>query len=326
MDRRAFITGTLSLLAAPLAAEAQHAGKVPRIGILAADSGGPVWDGFRQGLRDLGYVEGQTIVVEWRYIEGKLERVPALATELVKLRVDVLITSGAQAIHLVRRVTKTVPIVAAGAGDLVASGLATSVAKPGGNVTGVQVLQWDLAGKRLELLKETVPNLSRVGVLSELLPPDNPILANSLREIRSASRALGVQVHAIGVRNAGEFSGAFAELSRERAGALIVSSNPFIYFHRKQIADLAAKNRLPAMFEARVYVDAGGLVSYGPNGFDVGRRAASHVDKILKGAKPADIPIEQPTKFELVINPKTAKALGLTIPRSLLLRADEVIQ
>ena len=321
ISRRAFI-GTLTggLLAAPLAAGAQPATKMARVGLLsvasrfAPDSQRYV-DVFRQALRELGWVEWQNIDIEWRSAEGHLERLPDLAAELVKLRVDVIVTSSGQAIQQIQQVTKTIPIVAVAAGDLVASGLVASLAKPGGNVTGLQVMGPELSGKQLQLLKEAVPNLSRVGVLS---PAPLSTFADNLRQIEIVARALGVQLHVLEVRSPDEFSSAFSALSREHTGALIVIENTFMWFHRSQITNLARKNRLPTIHQGRVFVHAGGLMSYGVSLADLFRRAAGYVDKILKGAKPADLPVEQPTKFELVINLKTAKALGLTIPPSLL--------
>ena len=330
MDRRRFI-GTLAsgLLAAPLAAEAQQAAKVPRIGYLSINlAGGPhMTEGFRQGLHDLGYVEGRNVVIEFRDAEGKLERLPALAAELVALKVDVIFVGGGTRVTLAAmQATKTIPIVFTGVGDPVESGLVTSLARPGGNVTGLSNLGPELVGKRLELLKQAVPGVDRVAVL--WLPgalgerTDKDMLTGA----DVASRALGLRLQFVEARGADEFVRAFSDMSSARAGALaVLPSNRFLR-ERIRLVDLAAEKRLPAVYTSREFVDAGGLMSYGANEPDLFRRAATYVDKILKGAKPADLPVEQPTKFELVINLKNAKDLGLTIPQSVLARANEVIQ
>ena len=329
MHRRAFIS-TLAggLLAAPLAAEAQQAVKVPRIGYLAANlpTGRHLLEAFRQGLRDLGYVEGRNLVIEYRDAEGKLERLPALAAELVALKVDVIVAPTTPATVAAKQATKTIPIVFAAGTDPVMDGLVTSLARPGGNVTGLSSLGPELVGKRLELLKQAVPGVDRVAVL--WLPgalgerTDKEMLTGA----DVAARALGVRLQFVEARGADEFARAFSDMSSARAGALaVLPSNRFLREHRR-LVDLAAENRLPAVYTSREFVDAGGLMSYGANLADLNRRAATYVDKILKGAKPGDLAVEQPTKFELVINLKTAKALGLTIPQSVLARADEVIQ
>jgi len=331
LGRRRFmaaVAGTgAALLAAPLAAEAQQAGKVPRIGWPNANQALGSWaqDAFLQGLRDLGYVPGRNIVIEYRDAAGKLERLPALVAELVALRVDVILAGGTPQALAASQATKTIPIVFTGVGDPVATGLVTSLARPGGNLTGLSLLGPELVGKRLELLTQAVPGVSRVALLWQ------PGFAgeagkDQLKEARVAARALGVQLHVVEARGPADIDRAFADMATARAGALTVWGGSMLNSERGRLADLAAKNRLPAMYPARQYVEAGGLMAYGPNAADLFRRAAAYVDKILKGAKPGDLPVEQPTKFELVINLKTAKALGLTIPPSFLARADEVIE
>ncbi len=326
--RRAFI-GTLagSLLASPLVTRAQQAAKVYRVGYLTA---GPVTanprnlEAFRQGLRELGWVEGQNIVIEYRSAEGRLDRLPELAAELVRLKVDVIAASPTPTALAAKKATATVPVVGVSLTEPVGLGLIASLARPGGNVTGVAYsVGTDIFGKDLELLKEVVPKVRRVAVLSN---PDGPVQPLTISNVKAAARSLGLQLQLVEARGPGDFDGAFAAMARESAGALFVVTDPVFIPHRARLTGLAAKNRLPSMFAQRADVEAGGLISYGPNFADMYRRAATYVDKILKGAKPADLPVEQPTKFELVINLKTAKALGLTIPPSLLQRADEVIQ
>jgi len=328
MDRRAFLVGAAALLAAPLAAEAQPAGKVPRIGYLSLNlaTSPHLHEAFRQGLRDLGYVEGRNVVIEYRDAEGKLERFPALAAELVALKVDVIVVTSTPAALAAKQATKTLPIVFAAAGDPVASGLVTSLARPGGNVTGLAVLAPELVGKCLELLTQAVPGVSRVAVLWYPGGHGERTEKNILTGAEVAGRALGVRLQFVETRGPADFDGAFAEMTRARAGALTVLPSNMLINERRRLVDLAAKNRLPAVYGSREFVDAGGLMAYGPSFADMFRRAATYMDRILKGAKPADLPVEQPTKFELVINLKTAKALGLTIPQSLLLRADQVIE
>jgi putative ABC transport system substrate-binding protein len=330
ITRRTFLAGTgAMLLAAPLAAEAQQAAKVARIGYLsAALAANPhALEPFLQGLRDLGYVEGRNIVIEYRDAEGKLERLPALAAELVALKVDVIVgglgTPGALA---AKQATKTIPIVFAAAADPVGSGLVTSLARPGGNVTGLSSLAPDLVGKCLELLKQAVPGVSRVAALWQPGGAGARTEKDMLKEADVAARALGVRLQVVEVRGPADFDRAFSDMTRARAGALAVFGGGMIFRERRRLVDLAAKHRLPAVYFAREFVDAGGLMAYGPDLVDLFRRAAAYVDKILKGAKPGDLPVEQPTKFELVINLKTAKALGLTISQAVLGRADEVIQ
>ena len=326
--RREFIA-TLAggLVAAPLAAEAQQAAKVPRIGYLFSNLATPshLWEAFRQGLRDLGYVEGRNVVIEYRDAEGKLDRLPALAAELVALKVDVIVAPATPATVAAKQATKTIPIVFAVVSDPVTSGLVTSLARPGGNVTGLTVLEPELVGKRLELLKQVVPGVSRVAVLWHPGAVGERTEKDVLKEAEAAARALGVPLQFVEARGPADFDRAFLDMTRASAGALTVLESTVFFVERRHLVDLAAKNRLPAVYGLREFVDAGGLMAYGPNQPDLFRRAATYVDKILKGAKPGDLPVEQPTKFELVINLKTAKDLGLTIPPSLLQRA-EVIQ
>jgi ABC-type uncharacterized transport system substrate-binding protein len=328
VDRRTFLAGTGAvLLAAPLVAEAQQAGKVHRVGYLTAGSvtANPrVLEAFRQGLRDLGWVEGQNIVIEYRSAEGRIDRLPDLAAELVRLKVDVIVAAPTPATLAAMNATGTVPIVGVSLTEPVGLGLIASLARPGGNVTGVSYsVGTDIFGKNVELLKEVVPKVRRIAVLSN---PDSPAQPLTISNIKGAARSLGLQLLLLEARAPGDFDGAFAAMARERVGALFVVTDPMFIPHRTRLTDLAAKNRLPSIFTQRADVEAGGLISYGPNFADMYRRAATYVDKILKGAKPGDLPVEQPTKFELVINLKTAKALGLTISPSLLARADEVIQ
>jgi putative ABC transport system substrate-binding protein len=327
--RRAFIrTLAGGLLVAPLVAEAQQAAKVPRIGWLVANLAGKshMTEGFLQGLRDLGYIEGRNIVIEIRDAGGKLEQLPALAAELVALKVDVILAGGTAQALAAMEATKTIPIVFTATVDPVADGLVTSLSRPGGNVTGVSSLSSELVGKCLELLKQAVPGISRVAVLWHPGTLGERTEKDMLKAADVAARALGVRLQFVEARGPADFDRAFSEMTRARAGALTVWTSPMFNTQRRRLVDLAAKNRLPAVYPWGEAVDAGGLMAYGANAADAFRRAATYVDKILKGAKPGDLPVEQPTKFELVINLKTAKALGLTIPQSLLLQADEIIQ
>jgi len=319
------VTLSLGILLAPLAADAQQAGKVYRIGFLgsSASAGAHLVDALRQGLRERGWVEGQNLVIESRSAEGKLERWPDLAADLIRLKVDVIVSSLSPAIRAAKQQTSTIPIVMAGVNDPVGAGFVASLARPGGNVTGLSMLVTELSGKRLELLKETLPNLSRVAFLWNSTQPGQAL---ALKETQEAARALGVTLISMEVRTREDFESVFGAMAKERAGALIVMTDPVTFTHRGQLMALAAKHRLPAMYAIREFVDAGGLMAYGPSFRDSYRRAATYVDKILKGAKPADLPVEQPTQFELVINIKTAKALGLTIPQSMFIRADHVIE
>ena len=326
MNRRTFLCGlTLGTLALPLAAEAQQAGKVPRIGFLFFGSPGPSpeLDAFRQGLRELGYTEGQNIAIEVRFANGRVERLPELATELARLNPDVLVTPGTPASLVAKQATSTIPIVVAGVADAVGAGLVAILARPGGNITGLTSISAELGGKRLELLKEVAPRASRVAVLYNPADQSNVLV---LKELQKSAPALRLTLQPLEVRGPGEFVGAFVAMTRERAHALFGAAGVLTTEHRKTLVDLAAKRRIPAMWGERQFVEAGGLMSYAVDFYDQVRGAATYVDKILKGAKPGDLPVEQPTKFALVINLKTAKALGLTIPQSLLLRADEIIQ
>jgi putative ABC transport system substrate-binding protein len=329
MDRRMFL-GTLvgGLLAAPLAAEAEQAAEVARIGYLASNlaTNRHLAEAFRQGLRDLGYVEGRNLVIEYRDAEGKLERLPALAAELVALKVDVITAGGIAPALAAKQATRTLPIVFTGVSDAVSAGLVTSLARPGGNVTGSSGLVTELVGKCLEQLKQAVPGVSRVAVLRDPSALDERTQIDMLKGAEVAAQTLGVRLQFLEARGPAEFDRAFSEMTRARANALTVVTSVMLFIERRRLVNLAAKHRLPAVTTWREFPDEGGLMSYGPNIADLYRRAANYVDKILKGAKPADLPVEQSSKFELVINLKTAKALGLTIPQSLLLRADEVIQ
>ena len=328
MDRRTFVNSVaLGILAVPLAAEAQQTAKVPRVGWLSPGSSASDENflaSFRDGLRELGWVVGQNIAIDSRWAEGRFERLPDLAVELVRLKVDAIVASVTQASLAAKRATGTIPIVMVGVGDPLGSGLVASLARPGGNVTGPSSMLAEASGKQLELLKETVHKASPVAVLWN---PANPVWqAAALRQTEVTAGALGLRLQLVGARGPDELEGAFEAMTRARAGALFVPADIIFVRHAQRIADLAARHRLPAMYGFREHVQAGGLMSYAANFAVMFRRAATFVDKILKGAKPAELPVEQPTKFELVINLKTANALGLTIPQSLLLRADEVIQ
>jgi putative ABC transport system substrate-binding protein len=326
-------TFTLGLLAAALAAEAQQPAKIPRIGFLGTLPTNPRYEALRQGLREFGYFEGQNIAIERQDSEGRAERLPDLATKLVQLKVDVIVVDACGApLNAAIHATSTIPIVVAACNDdLVATGLISSLARPGGNITGLSELTPELGAKRLELLKEAVPKVRRVAILwnpaySERFSANFRFWSSDWVEMRAAAQVLGITLQSVEIRGPDDFDTAFSAMTRERAEALIAFSDPLFVLHQRQIADLAAKSRRPAVYPSREVVDAGGLMSYGPSISDMFWRAAVYVDKILKGAKPADLPMEQPTKFELVINLKTAKALGLTIPQSLLRRADEVIR
>jgi putative tryptophan/tyrosine transport system substrate-binding protein len=316
---------SLVLLAVVVIAEAQQPKKVSRIGYLGATAPSNISariEAFRQGLRDLGYIEGQNLIIEYRYAEGKLDRLPELAAELVRLKVDAIFVQSTPAVQAAKKATTTVPIVSV-SGDPVGLGLVASLARPGGNVTGLTNLTSELAGKRLELLKEVVPRISRVAVLWN---PDASSSALRMRETDAAAASLGIKLQPVEVRAANDFERAFSALKRERADALFPLRSPFISNHVKRIVELAAKNRVPGMYDASEFAEAGGLMSYGTMLADLDRRAATYVDKILKGAKPAELPVEQPTKFEFVINLKAAKQIGLTIPPNVLVRADKVIK
>jgi putative ABC transport system substrate-binding protein len=329
IDRRAFL-GTLAggLLAAPLAAEAQTAGKVPRVGYLSPGSSSDSarlrrFEAFRQGLRERGYVEGQNIAIESRWAEGKYDRYPTLAADLVRLKVDVIVTVGGAATRAVQQATRTIPIVMSVVIDPIGSGFVPSLAHPGGNVTGLSMMAADLVGKQLAVLQEVTPKVVRVALLWN---PANPGSLPQLRAAEAVARALRVRLQTLEARVPQEIDSAFAAMTREQAGALVVLVDAIFTNQVRQIAELAAKRRLPSIYGQREYTEAGGLMVYSSDPLDLERRAATFVDKILKGAKPADLPIEQASKFELIINLKTAKALGLTIPQSLLQRADQVIE
>jgi putative ABC transport system substrate-binding protein len=314
------------LFALSLPAAAQQSGKIPRIGFLNPNPAATVsgrMEAFRQGLRDLGYVEGKTIVIEYRYADGNAERLPDLAAELVGLKVDLIITSSTPSVWAIQKASTTIPIVFTVISHPVENGIVASFARPGGNVTGLTILTEELSGKRLELLKETVSNVTRVAALSDLTNPTQPL---EWKEILTAARGLGLKLQSLGVQSSSDFDSAFEAALRERAQALITLPQPLINAHRNRILEFAAKNKLPAMYPLADYVDEGGLMSYAPVYTDLFRRAATYADKILKGTKPADIPVEQPTKFEFVINLKTAKQIGLTIPPNVLARADRVIR
>jgi putative tryptophan/tyrosine transport system substrate-binding protein len=314
------------LFALCFAAEAQQAKKIPRIGFLggaSASSYAPRIDAFRQGLNGLGYIEGKNITIEYRYADGKEDRLPVLAAELVGLNVDVIVTSGPQATRPAKEATATIPIVMAFDSDPVGNGFVASLARPGGNITGLSALSPELSGKQLELLKEIIPKLSRVAVLGNSNEPANP---KTLREIELAAKAFGVQLQPLDVLGPKDIETAFRAATKRGANALLALASPVLSDHRTQIVDLAAKNRLPAIYPFPDYVEAGGLMSYSANIVDLYRRAATYVDKILKGAKPADLPVEQPKKFEFIINLKAAKQIGLTIPPNVLARADRVIR
>jgi putative tryptophan/tyrosine transport system substrate-binding protein len=303
-------------------ADAQEPKKMPRIGFLIAGSSATQAtriDAFRQGLRDLSYVEGKDIVIEYRYAEGKLERLPSLAAELIRLKLDLIIAAGSEATAAAKNATKEIPIVMTNSGDVVRLGFVASLARPGGNITGIISNPSELPGKRLELLKETVPKANRVAILFNPETRTDP--ANE--ENQTAAQPLGLKLQILAVRTPDDLADAFRIATREHADALIVTSGAFTNYHQRRIADLAIKSRLPAMYNN---VDSGFLMSYDANRLELFRRAATYVDKILKGAKPADLPVEQPTKFELVINLKTAKQIGLTIPPNVLARADKVIR
>ena len=327
IDRRAFITSVgAGLLFAPALGDAQQPAKIPRIGFLSpvSPSDTALWhQAFRQGLRDLGWVEGKNIGIEYRYAQGKTDRLPDLAADLVRLKVDIIVAAFTNEAVAAKKATRTIPIIMASTGDPVATGLVGSLARPGGNITGLSTLSPDLAGKRLQLLKEIVPKLSRLAVLWN---PQGSSSALGWKEIQLPARELGIQLHSLEVRSPDDFDKAFEDATRAGADALTIMPDPLFGGNLRRIVDFAAKRRLPSIFHVREFVDSGGLMSYGPDRSDLFRRAATYADKILKGAKPADLPVEQPTKFELAINLKTAKALGLRIPPSVLLRVDKVIE
>jgi putative ABC transport system substrate-binding protein len=320
MQRREFVTLIGSAAAWPLAARAQQPVKVPRIGII---DNAPIWDPFRAGLRGLGYIEGRNITIEYRSAEGKPDRLAAAAAELVRIPVDVIVTQGSPPTTAAKQATTTIPIVMIGIGDPVRAGFAASLARPGGNITGNTILGPDIAAKRLQLIKEVLPFVSRVAFLWN---PDNASHAPHLEELQVAAPTLGLKLLPVAVRSSDGFDSAFAAIASERVDAFLMTADPLHQLNIVRIIKFLANNRLPAMYQMKENVAAGGLISYGASLPDLFRRAATYVDKILKGAKPADLPVEQPTAFELVINLKTAKALGLDVSLSLQQRADEVIE
>jgi len=326
MTKKIILLALCSLLLAPCSAvEAQQPTKIPRIGILSPGSsafpGRARYDSFRQGLRKLGYIEGKNIFIEIRTAEGKQDRLSDFATELVKLKVDVIVTAGTPGVLAAKNATSAIPIVFWAVADPVRAGLVSSLARPGGNITGLTSFGPELDGKRLELLKETFPKITRVAYFREATAPETGSI-----EIQAAASALGLQLQSLKVRSAKDFDGAFDAALKERAQALTTSAGPVIIINQQRIVAFAAKNRLPAIYPYSEFIDAGGLMFYGVSFSDLFRRAATYVDKILKGAKPADLPVEQPTKFELIINLKTAKQIGVTIPPNVLARADKVIK
>src|SRR5215471_11611852 len=324
-NRREFITLIGGVAAWPLTARAQQSGKVPTIGLLISGSPlshGPWVAAFTQRLRDLGWIEGRTVAIEYRWAEGRSERFAEIAAEFVRLKVDVIFAAGTPATAAAKQATSVIPIVFAGAGDPVGSGLVASLARPGGNVTGLSILSVDLAGKRLELLREVVPGLRRLAIMGHT---GIPIEVSQRGEAQAAAHTLGLEVVSAEIRRAEDIAPAFETL-KGRADALYVFGDPLMATNRIRINTLAQGARLPTIYSQREFVEAGGLMSYGPNFADLFGRAAEYVDKILRGAKPGDLPVQQPTKFDLVINLTTAKALGLTIPEPFLLRADEVIE
>jgi putative ABC transport system substrate-binding protein len=324
---RAFFNGIGVLLAGPVRVEAQQAGKLVRIGLLGYAGSDPAsaarWRAFRERLRELGYVEGQNVVFEARWAAGNSDRLPALAAQLIAAKVDLLVTGGSAPAQAAKQASKSIPIVMATGGDPVELELAEGLARPGGNVTGVISLIGQLVVKRLELIKQLMPRASLIAVVRD---PDNRSSALTLREAENAAKSFGVVVQAVGVRRPSEFNAAFSAIKKSHADAVILAENTRYIADRRRIADLAVTHRLPMLVATKEYAEAGALVSYGTDYLDLFRRAAQYVDKILRGANPADLPIEQPTRFELVINLKTAKAIGLTIPPSLLARADQVIE
>ncbi len=326
MNRRQALILLLALAAGVPAARvssAQSAAKVPVVGLLDAGERREWWTAFRDQLRELGYVEGKTVALETRFAEGRFDRLPALAQELIRLKVAVVVTSGRVAARAASDATRTVPIVMATGDDPVTTGLVASLARPGGNVTGVTSLGQEVTTKRFELLQELMPRIARLAVLWH---KDNPASESAVRQLQSAAKASKVALQILAVKTTDEFAGAFAAMTRTHAQAVFVVTGPAFFQDRERLATLALKHHLPSMYTQSEYVDAGGLLAYGPNYPDLFRRAALYVDKILKGAKPGDLPIEQPTKFELVINARTARALGMTIPNPILLRADRTIE
>jgi len=326
MNKKIFRLALIALLLAlSVPADAQQTGKVPRIGILAPGSStfptSAYHDSFRQGLRELGYIERKNIFIEIRYAEGKQDRLSDIATELVKLKVDVIVTATRPGVLAAKNATSAIPIVFAAVGDPVRAGLVSSLARPGGNITGLSIIETELFGKRLELLKETFPKITRVAHFRDATSP-----GTGSAEMQATASALGLQLQSLEVRSAKDFDGAFEAILKERAQALTATASPVISINQQRIVAFAATNRLPAIYPYSEVIDAGGLMFYGVSFSDLFRRAATYVDKILKGVKPADLPVEQPTKFEFVINLITAKQIGVTIPPNVLVRADRVIK
>ncbi len=315
-------------IAVPLAGEAQQGASLPRVGMLSpASPSDPrisrFVQAFREGLRELGHLEGKNIAIEFRWAEGQYDRLPSLAAELVRLQVNVIVAGSSAGVQAARNATETIPIVMMAVADPVVQGFAASLARPGGNMTGLSLMSPELVGKQLALLKEVAPNVSRVALLAN---SDNPASALQVQHAQDAARALGARLQPLGVRDMSEIDSAFAAITRERAGAVIVLTDTVLLNHRARIADHAPRRRLPTVFGVSEFAEAGGLLAYGPSLAATYRRSATYVDKILKGTKAADLPIEQPATFELVINLKAAKALGLTIPQAVLQRAERVIQ
>ncbi len=313
----------LAILFTAALTEAQAQKKIPKVGYLRFVQVAELDDAFRRGLRELGYVEGQNIEVEYRYAKGSMDRLTELAAELVRMKLDVIVAGSTQAIEAARRATKDIPIVFPVTFDPVESGFVASLARPGGNLTGLTTINPDIAAKRIELLKETIPKISRLAVLRN---PSNSGSAFALKETEAGAKRFGIRLQVVEAQSADDLDGAFQQAKKDRAAALIVIVDTLFVSRPKQLADLGLKNRMPLVFDSRQFVEAGGLISYGADLADMFRRAATYVDKILKGAKPADLPVEQPTKFELVINLKTAKQIGLTVPPNVLARADQVIK
>jgi putative ABC transport system substrate-binding protein len=316
----------ISVLITPLASQAQPRGHVPRLGYLGTSSASleaELVKALREGLREHGYIDGQNIVIEYRWAEGNYQRFPDLVADLVKLKVDLILTTGTPGAFAAKRATQTIPIVMAVTGDAVATGLVSSLARPGGNLTGFTTMVPDLEGKRLEILREVLPKLATLVVL---LNTSNPLTAVQLERARASAKPLGIQLQPVDLQRPEDFKDAFARVARHRPDAITMVADRFLLAHRTQIVDFVARTRLPAMYPYRDFVAAGGLMSYAPSYEDLFRRSATYVDKILRGAKPSDLPIEQPTKFEFLVNLKTARMLGVPIPPSLLLRADQVLE
>jgi putative ABC transport system substrate-binding protein len=328
MGRRAFIASVLGLWAAPLVASAQQAGKISRIGLLLpgtpeTHAGNPRWAAFLKALRDVGWIEGQNLVIERRYAEGDLGRLGELAADLARIRVDAIVTAAAPSALAAQGATRSVPVVVLDPGDPVGLRLVASLARPGGNITGVSSIAPELAAKRLALLKEAVPTIVRVAVLADVAIPPAEI---AMRELEATAKVLGMQIQSVPIKGAKGIEQAFGEIARQQADGIVVFPDPLTFSNQAAISGLALKYRIPTLYGAMEFVHAGGLMSYGPSYPEMFRRGAHYVDRILKGAKPGDLPIEQPTRFEFALNLKTARALGLTIPQSVLLRADRVLE